>query len=539
MSLKVVAVTDKVDTAIDRLARGMSRYHVNLDYVVCDVHPKKPSPEQLHAFEEAARNADIIDWQYFRTAELLRTRYPWLSEKKQILMHHNPYSITESDWNNYDMVVANNKTIYKNLGEITSAPLEYIGNTVDTDFWTYNVDWEPGQRVLMVANRIEGKKGILPLAIACGDAGLHLDLVGAVSNPQYLYDILQTGAVTFHERISDSALRDLYHKATIYAFNSVDNYESSGQPLLEAMITGVPVLTRRIGIVPELDNGENMVIHEGDPEDVPALTNLLTDMVNDKKALGELRDKAWQTAKTRAHERRAYLFQRLYRQVLHGIQRPVTVVVPIYDKQEVIRKCLDAVARQTYKNIELIVPDDSLGGRNRKLVEEFAQYVSFPVRYMNTSHWTIDAAHPDGHEDYGLARARNMATIEATGEIMVYCDQRQTMEPDCVEEFVANVKPRYWLSGNKGANKQTFIENLSCLYRRDMLRFGGFSERGEWYGYQSQYCREVAKAQALKTEYCETARAIPVGKSSNRNRKREEIILSKNQLFKMFEAQDN
>jgi glycosyltransferase involved in cell wall biosynthesis len=538
MSLKVVAVTDKVGSAIDRITRGMSKHHTNLEYVVCDVHPKRPDPQQLDRFEREALNADIIDFQYFRTGGLLLERYPWLADKKKILTHHNPYSITEGNWNQYDTVVGNNQDIYERLGSITDAPIEYIGNSIDAEFWTFNQEWRPSNRAIMVANRIESKKGILPVAIACGDAGIHLDLVGAVSDPNYLYDVMQTGAVTFHEKISDEELRALYHNAGIYVFNSVDNYESSGQPLLEAMLTGVPVLTRRIGIVPELFNGENMVIHDGATEDVVELTNLLTDMVNDKKSLTDMRDKAWNTAKTRGHVRRAYQYQKLYRHVLNPDTKPVSIVVPVSGKPEVTRQCLDAVAKQTYKNIELIVADDGLGTENAQAVWAFAKFVNFPVRYMRTAHFLIDDHTESVYKDYGLARARNAATIEATGEIMVYCDQRMMMDPTCVEEFVANIKPRYWLFGEKGARKREFIENMSAIYRRDIIIAGMFSERCDRYGSLSQETRQRVRYQGIKTEYVETAKATPLGKSGNRSQKRQDIIASKDMLFKMYEAFD-
>ena len=72
---KVVCVVDKIGTALDRLAKQVIPYHDNIDYVVCDVHPKRPDQEQLERFEREAKDADVIDYQYFRTAEMLRERY--------------------------------------------------------------------------------------------------------------------------------------------------------------------------------------------------------------------------------------------------------------------------------------------------------------------------------------------------------------------------------------------------------------------------------------------------------------------------------
>lgn len=529
--LKVVCVVDKELTALDRLAQGVAPYHQNIDYVVVAVHPKRPDPEQLARFEREASDADIIDWQYFRTAELLRSKYKWLEDKKQILTHNNPYSIEESDWNGYDMNVANNKTIYERLGHITTAQLEYIPITVDADFWTFNPEPQDmdNKAVIMVANRIEGKKGILPVAIAAADLGLKFILVGSISDPEYFHSIMQTGNVEFHEKISDEDLRSLYYRSTIHVCNSIDNFESGTMPILEAMLCGVPVITRNVGHVPDLNNGENMVIHEGDNEDVGAITELIRQTIYDRKKLEDMRQAGWNTAKTKNFERRAFQYQKLYRQVLYPFEVPVTVIVPINDSPEIIRKNLNAIASQTYKNIEVIVADDlnetEFEGRgtspNKDLVDDFALYAGFPVRYMYT-----------GNNDYGLARARNEAVIEATGEVLIFCDQRMIMNSDAVEQFVGRLKPRFWLYGNKGAKKE-FIENFSAVHRVDLITAGLFNERINRYGGMSQEIRSRVRKQGFQIEYVEQAISQPSGKSSNKNRKRSDIIKMKNRLYKM------
>lgn len=535
--LKVLCVVDKEKTALDRLAQGVAKYHDNINYKVLSVHPKRPDPQQLADFEREARDADVIDWQYFRTAEKLRSLYPWLAMKKQILTHNNPYSIEEQDWNSYDMNVGNNDYIYKRLGEITDKPVEYIPLTVDTDFWTYNPDWQPNKNVIMVANRIESKKGILPVAIACAELNLHFILVGAISDMNYFQSIMATtGNVEFHEQISDEELKALYDKSTIHVCNSADNFESGTLPILESMLCGVPVLTREVGHVPELNNGENMVLLEGIPEDVQGIQDKLLEMISDKKRLESLREKAWQTAKARSFERRAYMYQKLYREVQYPDQIPVSVVVPIYDKPEIISKCLNAVAEQTHKNIELVVVDDNKLP-NESLVIDFANYVGFPVRYIdNCTRGKVDLFDKNigsyTQNDYGLARARNIGTIEATGEVIVYCDQRMIMEPNAIEEFLKRLTTNIWLYGNKGGKKE-FVENFSCVNREDIIRAGMFCERITMYGGMSQECRSRWRFQGRKTEYVESAKAIPTGKSSNRNRKRAEIIKMKNRLFKM------
>ena len=538
---KVVCLVDKKDSALDRLAKGVAKYHTNIEYVVCDVHPKRPDAEQLARFEKEAIDADIIDAQYYRSLYKLREIFDWLKDKKTILTHNNPYAIEEQNWNDVDMNVGNNNYIHERLGYITEKPIEYIPLTVDTDFWQFNPDWKFSDKVnadpnynwqtasdrpaiIMVANRIESKKGILEVAKACKELDVKFILVGAVSDANYFQEVLRACPVEFHNKITDEELLNLYYKSTIHVCNSADNFESGTMPILETMLTGVPVLTRNIGHVPDLYNKENMVINDAPKEDVESIKSHLFAMLSDKKLLIDMREKAWQTAKSRSFERRAYAYQKLYRQVMYPEWTSVSVVVPVYDKPEIIRKCLNAIANQTQKNIEIVVADDSISGENQQVVADFAKYVNIPVRYIYTG--TLDR--------YGLAKARNMATIEATGKVIVYCDQRMILDSDCIASFLEYIKPKVWLYGNKGAKKE-FVENLSCIYRADIINAGLFNERIDRYGGQSQECRTRFRNQGGKTEYVESAKATPTGKSSNRNRKRQDIISMKNRLSKMYE----
>ena len=47
--LKVLCVVDKEGTALDRLAKGVAKYHENIDYNVVSVHPKRPDGACLAA----------------------------------------------------------------------------------------------------------------------------------------------------------------------------------------------------------------------------------------------------------------------------------------------------------------------------------------------------------------------------------------------------------------------------------------------------------------------------------------------------------
>lgn len=514
--LKVLAVNDKPGSAIDRLAQGLKPFHTNIDYQVVSVHPKKPSEEQLNSFAAAAAKADIIVWDYWKTAEMLRAGTTFAHGQKQILCHYNPYSIAESDWNGYDLVIGCNESIYKALGEITLAPTDHVPLTVDTDFWTHRPpEMQPKEQVLMVANRIESKKGILEVAKACKELGVDFVLVGNISKADYFHEVIRTGNVKFFENISDEDLRQLYWDSKYHVCNSVDNFESGTLPVIEAMLCGSLVISRPVGHVPELDNGENMIISKESPEGVQTALKQALDLSEDDWK--EMVSKASNTAKSRSNERRAYMLQKLYRQVMWSDEVSVSVVVPVFDNPEIITQCVDAIRNQTHKNIEVIVVSDSL------------DFPAFDRQESKQPFRLID----NFKNDYGLARARNIGAIEATGEILVFCDQRQIMEPDAVAEFVKFTKPNYWLYGVKDGAKKDFVENFSSIRRDDFFKFGMFCERMEWYGGLSEETRVRARRQGMTIERVESAKAHQAGKSRNRAKKRPEIIKSKNRLFKM------
>lgn len=521
--LKVISVVDKKGTALDRLARGVSKYHDNIDYRVLDVHPKRPDNLQLHEFETIAKQADIIDWQYYRTAEMLRSKYDWLKDKKQILTHNNPYSIHEGNWNGYDMVVANNNTMFEDLSKITQAPLEYIPLTSDSDFWTYNHDWQKTDRVLMVANRIESKKGIMPVAIACAEAELKFVLVGNISDMDYFTGVMKTGNVEFHENISDDELKSLYYGASLLVCNSVDNFESGTLPILEAMLCGTPVLTRKVGHVPDLYNKTNMQILNSDPDNVLYIKDSIQKLLFDTDKLEDMRRAGWETAKARNFERRAFSYQKLYRKVISD-EKPVSIIVPICDKPDITRKCFDALCNLTYKNIEVIFCDD--GESQEAMIKELAKQADYPVRYINTMQSIASV------KDYGLARARNSGIIEATGDILVFCDQRIIMQPDAVSELIKQIKPNTWVFGDKNG-KTAFVENFSAIYRSDLIRAGMFNERVDRYGGMSQEIRSRINKQGIQVQLVPGAKAVQYGKSRNKWTKQKDILKMKNILWKL------
>lgn len=99
----------------------------------------------------------------------------------------------------------------------------------------------------------------------------------------------------------------------------------------------------------------------------------------------------------------------------------ISVIVPVYNGQDVLEKCLDSILKQTYQNIEIIVVNDGSTDHTFDIIE---RYVS---QYAN-----IIAVHKSNE---GLPQARKTGVKHATGEYVGFVDADDWIEPDMYEKL--------------------------------------------------------------------------------------------------------
>jgi len=101
----------------------------------------------------------------------------------------------------------------------------------------------------------------------------------------------------------------------------------------------------------------------------------------------------------------------------------VSIIVPMYKVEKYLTRCLDSIASQTYKHIEVILIDDGSPDRCGEISDAFAETHA----YARVIH----------QPNQGQAAARNNAVKTAAGSYIVFIDSDDYVESDCIEYLVS------------------------------------------------------------------------------------------------------
>ncbi len=97
----------------------------------------------------------------------------------------------------------------------------------------------------------------------------------------------------------------------------------------------------------------------------------------------------------------------------------VSIILPVYNSEEFIKRTLDSLTTQTYQNIEVLCINDGSSDNSLNILKEYSQKDN-RIKVFTQS-------------NSGPAKARNTGLANATGEYLMFCDSDDFYEPDMVE----------------------------------------------------------------------------------------------------------
>lgn len=100
----------------------------------------------------------------------------------------------------------------------------------------------------------------------------------------------------------------------------------------------------------------------------------------------------------------------------------VSIIVPLYNAEKYIEKCIKSIMEQTFENMEIILVDDGSIDKSGRICDEFSKKDK-----------RIKVIHK---ENGGLVSARKAGILCATGEYVTYVDSDDWIDSDRIERMI-------------------------------------------------------------------------------------------------------
>ncbi len=132
----------------------------------------------------------------------------------------------------------------------------------------------------------------------------------------------------------------------------------------------------------------------------------------------------------------------------------ISVIVPTYNREKTIKKCVASLINQTMKDIEIIIIDDGSTDNTSNIIPDDNR-----IKYIKRS-------------NHGIGASRNYGIDNSNGEYIVFVDSDDYISNDCLEkmynkamnynlDFVVGDYYYIYESGNKEKIKLKDFENSS------------------------------------------------------------------------------
>ncbi len=124
----------------------------------------------------------------------------------------------------------------------------------------------------------------------------------------------------------------------------------------------------------------------------------------------------------------------------------VSVIIPVYNEERVIKDCITSLMRESYKNLEIIVVEDGSNDNTSTILQEISK--EFGIRVFNQKH-------------KGAGAARNLGVKYAMGEILVFVDADMTFDKDFIKKLIEPIVKKELIGT---FSKDEYLENKDNIW---------------------------------------------------------------------------
>lgn len=135
--------------------------------------------------------------------------------------------------------------------------------------------------------------------------------------------------------------------------------------------------------------------------------------------------------------------------------KKVSIVIPVYNAEKTVCRCIESIENGTYKNIEIILVNDCSKDDSMRICEQLN------IRYTNIK--VIQ-----NEKNRGVSFTRNAGIAQATGEYIVFVDSDDWVSNDYIEVLVDGLEKnntRFAVSGY--VNHDEIVNNRTDYFGWD------------------------------------------------------------------------
>lgn len=101
----------------------------------------------------------------------------------------------------------------------------------------------------------------------------------------------------------------------------------------------------------------------------------------------------------------------------------VSIIVPVYNVEDFLARCLDSLVSQTFRSYEIICIDDASPDASNKILESYQQKYPNLIRVFHNK------------ENLGLGLTRNVGLSQSRGKYILFVDSDDYVKQDYIESY--------------------------------------------------------------------------------------------------------
>ena len=114
-------------------------------------------------------------------------------------------------------------------------------------------------------------------------------------------------------------------------------------------------------------------------------------------------------------------YYNMYRKDLGGLSMKFSIIVPVYQVEDYLVRCVDSILTQTFEDYELILVDDGSLDKSPQICDQYALQDG-RIKVLHKSNG-------------GLSSARNAGLDVASGDYVIFVDSDDWLEQGCLLTF--------------------------------------------------------------------------------------------------------